>query len=169
MENLKNAGYMRGILFIGIPLASLIITPQFSLDPINVPKAFVLQAVGVFALSYLLINLKTLLHPRFRLITIIGAVFVLFLFSTLVFSGAPKLQQIFGTNGRNTGLFSYLALIFVLLTAMTISDARNVKIFAFAIFLVGGLNIIYGLMQTSGGDQTEIVAYHGCLTRHREG
>jgi O-antigen ligase len=126
--------------------------PEFSMDPINVPKAFILHIVGVLGLAFLISNFRSLWAKRFRTASIIGAVFILFLFSTLLFSGAPKIQQIFGAGGRATGLISYLALVVLLLCAMLISNVSNVKLFAFAILGVGGLNVFYGLIQASGGD-----------------
>ena len=152
MENLKRASFMRTILLIGTPLASLIILPEFSMDPINVPKAFVLHLVGVSGLAFLLLNIKSFWNPQARPVTIIGIFFVLFLFTALFFSGAPKIQQIYGVGGRNTGLISYLALLLLLLSAMAISNANTLKLISFSILGVGGANIIYGLMQASGGD-----------------
>jgi O-antigen ligase len=122
------------------------------MDPINVPKAFILQIVGVSGLALLLSNLKSYWDPKVRTALIIGVFFILSLFSTLLFSGAPKIQQIYGVGGRNTGLVSYAALVFLLLAAMAISSANNVKLFGFSILAVGGLNILYGLIQASGGD-----------------
>jgi O-antigen ligase len=152
MGQLIHSSYIRAAILIGIPLASLIMLPEFSMDPINVPKAFVLHIVGVLGLAFLISNFKTLWAKRFRTVSIIGVVFILFLFSTLLFSGAPKIQQIFGAGGRATGLLSYLALVILLLCAMLISNVSNVKLFAFAILGVGGLNVFYGLIQASGGD-----------------
>ena len=152
MDNLRRSGFMRTTLLIGIPLASLIILPEFSMDPINVPKAFVLHLVGVSGLSFLLLNLKSFWNPQARPVAIIGIFFVLFLFTALFFSGAPKIQQIYGVGGRNTGLISYLALLLLLLSATAISNANSLKLFSFSILGVGGANIIYGLMQASGGD-----------------
>jgi O-antigen ligase len=126
--------------------------PEFSMDPINVPKAFVLHIVGISVFALLLSNLKSLWDSKFRAVLLIGVVFILFLFSTLILSGAPKIQQIYGVGGRSTGLISYLALVFLLLSAMLISNTNNVKLFGFSILAVGGLNILYGLMQASGGD-----------------
>ena len=152
MENLKHAGLMRVILLTGVPLASLIILPEFSMDPINVPKAFILGLVGVLSFAFFSSNIKTLWNPGIRPAFLIGILFILFLFVTLLFSGAPKIQQIFGAGGRNTGLISYVSLVLLLLSAAAISNASNMKLFGFALLSVGGLNVFYGLIQASGGD-----------------
>jgi O-antigen ligase len=152
MENLKHSGLMRSILLAGVPLASLIILPEFSMDPINVPKAFILHLVGVIAFAFLISNIKTFWNLQLRSVSLIGILFSLSLFTAFLFSGAPKVQQIYGAGGRNTGLISYIALLFLLLAAMAISNASNIKLFGFAILGVGGLNIFYGLIQASGGD-----------------
>ena len=152
MENLKHSVLIRSILLIGVPLASVIMLPEFSMDPINVPKAFVLHLVGVFGLGLLISNAKLLWGTSSIPAFIVTAFFILFLFSAFLFSGAPKIQQMYGAGGRATGLISYLALVVLLLCAMLISNISNVKLFAFAILGVGGLNVFYGLIQASGGD-----------------
>jgi O-antigen ligase len=152
MENLKHSALIRNIVLIGVPLASLIMLPEFSMDPINVPKAFVLHLVGVFGLGLLISNAKLLWGKRNRPAFVIVTFFVLFLFTAFLFSGAPKIQQMYGAGGRNTGLVSYISLVLLLLSAMLISTTKNVKLFGFAILGVGGLNIFYGLIQASGGD-----------------
>ena len=152
MENLKHSVLIRSILLIGVPLASVIMLPEFSMDPINVPKAFVLHLVGVFGLGLLISNAKLLWGTSSRPAFIVTAFFILFLFSAFLFSGAPNIQQMYGAGGRATGLISYLALVVLLLCAMLISNISNVKLFAFAILGVGGLNVFYGLIQASGGD-----------------
>ena len=152
MENLKHSVLIRSILLIGVPLASLIMLPEFSMDPINVPKAFVLHLVGVFGLGLLISNAKLLWGKRNRTVFIVVVFFILFLFSAFLFSGAPKIQQIYGAGGRATGLITYLALVVLLLCAMLISNISNVKLFAFVVLGVGGLNVFYGLIQASGGD-----------------
>ncbi len=152
MENLRHSLFVRAFILLGIPLASIIITPEFALDPINVPKAFFLQLVGVVCLGFLLTNFKFVWNKSFRAPVIIGLIFTLFLFTTLFFSGAPKIQQIFGAGGRNTGLLSYLALVFVLLAALLISNQVNLKFISIAFIGVGFLNVCYGLIQSAGGD-----------------
>ena len=152
MENLQHSVLIRSILLIGVPLASVIMLPEFSMDPINVPKAFVLHLVGVFGLGLLISNAKLLWVKRNRPIFIVTVFFILFLFSAFFFSGAAKIQQMYGAGGRATGLISYLALVVLLMCAMLISNISNVKLFAIAILGVGGLNVFYGLIQASGGD-----------------
>lgn len=152
MENLKHSVFMRNMLLVGTPLASLIILPEFSMDPINVPKAFVLHLIGVAGLAFLLSNIKSFWSTKFRPVFLVGIIFIIFLFTSLLFSGAPKIQQIYGVGGRNTGLISYIALVLLLLSAMAISNTNNLKLMGFAILGVGGLNIFYGLIQASGGD-----------------
>jgi O-antigen ligase len=152
MENLKHSVFMRNMLLVGTPLASLIILPEFSMDPINVPKAFVLHLIGVAGLAFLLSNIKSFWSTKFRPVFLLGTIFIIFLFTSLLFSGAPKIQQIYGVGGRNTGLISYIALVLLLLSAMAISNTNNLKLMGFTILGVGGLNIFYGLIQASGGD-----------------
>jgi O-antigen ligase len=67
-------------------------------------------------------------------------------------SGADKLQQLFGTNGRNTGLITYLAFSILFIISMVASNPDFLKRFLFAALTVGMASLGYGVVQALGGD-----------------
>ncbi len=69
-----------------------------------------------------------------------------------VVSGGEKLQQLFGTTGRNTGLITYLAFSFLFVVAMLASTNAFLNRFLFAALVVGIASLSYGVIQALGGD-----------------
>jgi O-antigen ligase len=69
-----------------------------------------------------------------------------------VISGGEKLQQLFGTTGRNTGLITYLAFSILFVVAMVASSALFLRRFMLAVLVVGVASLAYGLIQALGGD-----------------
>jgi O-antigen ligase len=131
---------------------TLAITPLWSMDPINPIKMLVVSALGFVGLGILLANHKALLLGRFAVPLILISGFVLWLFVVFAISGGERLQQLFGTNGRNTGLITYLAFSILFVVAMAASNAVFLNRFLFASLFVGVASLVYGLIQAAGGD-----------------
>jgi O-antigen ligase len=67
-------------------------------------------------------------------------------------SGGEKFQQLFGTDGRNTGLITYLALSIIFVVAMAASSSVFLNRFLLASLVVGVASLAYGAVQAIGGD-----------------
>jgi O-antigen ligase len=67
-------------------------------------------------------------------------------------SGGEKLQQIYGSAGRNTGLITYLAFSILFVVSMAASNAAFLNRFLLASLVVGVASLGYGLVQALGGD-----------------
>ena len=131
---------------------TLAITPLWSLDPINPIKMLVVSALGFIGLGILLANHKALLLGRFGVPLILISGFMIWQLVVFMISGGERLQQLFGTNGRNTGLITYLAFSILFVVAMAASNAVFLNRFFFASLVVGVASLIYGLIQAAGGD-----------------
>jgi O-antigen ligase len=131
---------------------TLAITPLWSLDPINPIKMLLVSALGFVGLGILLANHKALLLGRFAVPLILISCFVLWLVVVFAFSGGEKLQQLFGTNGRNTGLITYFAFSILLVVSLVASSAAFLKKFQLAVLVVGISSLGYGLIQIVGAD-----------------
>lgn len=132
--------------------ATLVITPWFSVDPINVPKLAVIAVGGFVTLAALLAHAKASFSPKYRTVQILCALFVFDLILVLIFAGTNPSQEFFGTYGRSTGFVAYVALTSLLMGAVVISSAKFVSSFARTLLIAGGLSIGYGLLQTIGAD-----------------
>jgi O-antigen ligase len=140
------------VLVWALVAVTLLVTPLWSLDPINPIKMLAVSAIGFMGLGVLLTNLKALSLGRFRVPLLLISGFMAWQFVVLVVSGGEKLQQLFGTNGRNTGLITYLAFSILFVVAMAASNAVFLNRFLFASLFVGIASLVYGLIQAAGAD-----------------
>ena len=132
---------------------TLLVTPLWSLDPINPIKMLAVSATGFMGLGVLLANQKVLALGRYKVPLILIGSFVAWQLIVFVVSGGEKLQQLFGTTGRNTGLITYFAFSILCVVSMAASNAAFLSRFLLASLVVGIASLGYGLVQALGGDQ----------------
>ena len=140
------------LLVWALVLATLSVTPLWVLDPINPIKMLAVSATGFMALGVLLANQQALALDRFKVPLILISGFTVWQLIVFVVSGGEKLQQIFGTAGRNTGLITYLAFSILFVVSMAASNAVFLNRFLFASLAVGVASLGYGVVQALGGD-----------------
>lgn len=140
------------LISLSVALVTLFVTPYSTLDPINVPKLWVLLALAFGVVGVLFLEIKPLFNKE-NWAPIIAAklVFVFMLIAMLV-SSAPISQQLFGTYGRNTGLLTYLAFVILFIGAAVASSKSIKKPFLIAFGLAIGINALYGAIQALGKD-----------------
>ena len=131
---------------------TLLVTPLWSLDPINPIKMLAVSAAGFMGLGVLLANQKVLALGRYKVPLILIGSFVAWQLIVFVVSGGEKLQQLFGTTGRNTGLITYFAFSILCVVSMAASNAAFLSRFLLASLVVGIASLGYGLVQALGGD-----------------
>jgi O-antigen ligase len=78
--------------------------------------------------------------------------FILALFSPLVFSAGNKSQQIWGVFGRSTGILSYVSLLLIMIAVSTVRNRRTYQSIVNSLMLTTGILIIYCSIQWSGND-----------------
>ncbi len=140
------------ILQITGPLATLVVNPWTNYDPISVVKMFALAVCAFSILGMVVSGRRALFLREDRGLLIAVALFVAFLFSTLMFSGAPFNQQFWGYFGRNTGMLTYLSFSFLLLGAITIRSINLYQRIDSSLIAVSVPVSIYCLIQISGND-----------------
>lgn len=140
------------VLVWALVAVTLLVTPLTALDPINPIKMLAVSAFGFMGLGVLVANQKALGLSRFRLPLVLIGGFMAWQLVVLVVSGGEKLQQIFGTTGRNTGLIAYLAFSILFVVAMVASNARFLNRFLLAALIVGVASLAYGVVQALGAD-----------------
>jgi O-antigen ligase len=139
------------VLVWALVAATLLVTPLWSLDPINPIKMLAVSAVAFVGLGVLLANQKVLQFARFKVPLILIFSFMGWQLVVFVVSGSEKLQQLFGTTGRNTGLITYLAFSILFVVSMA-SSAIFLSRFLTAALVVGVVSLGYGGVQALGGD-----------------
>jgi O-antigen ligase len=140
------------VLVWALVAVTLLVTPLWSLDPINPIKMLAISVVGFAGLGVLLANQKVLELGRFKLPLVLIFGFMGWQLIVFVVSGGEKLQQLFGTTGRNTGLITYLAFSILFVVSMAASSAVFLNHFLMASLVVGVASLGYGLVQALGGD-----------------
>ncbi len=145
------------VLVWALVAVTLLVTPLWSLDPINPIKMLALSALGFMGLGALLANQKKLQLGRVILPLVLISSFMAWQLVTLVISEGEKFQQLFGTNGRNTGLITYLAFSILFFVAAAASSTLFLNRFLITALLVGVASLGYGVIQVVGADPFEWV------------
>lgn len=111
-----------------------------------------MTTMAFFLLGILLTELQFVKSKLDRSVAILISLFLIFMVSTILFSGAPLSQQFWGSFGRNTGFLTYLALVIILFSAYIFSDAELIKKLSWSIVLTAVPVTLYALIQIQGKD-----------------
>lgn len=130
----------------------LVVTPFYTLDPVNIPKITILVTFGCVGLLFIIFNYKYFNNQ----LTTHSKLFILFFSLTLLVSvlssSAPIVQQIYGREGRNNGLLTYLSLLVLFIMSGELNSEKDKKRFT-KIFVAAALIItVYGIFQSFGFD-----------------
>ena len=101
------------VLGWGLIAATLLVTPLWSLDPINPIKMLVVVPVGFMCLGLILANRGGVGWSKYKVVLGLISAFVVWQVLVVLISGGEIYQQLFGSNGRNTGLITYVAFSFI--------------------------------------------------------
>ena len=136
----------------GLIATTLLVTPTWSLDPINPIKMLVVVLVGFMCLALILANRKSVTWDKYRVILGLVAAFVVWQLLVVLISGGDLNQQLFGSQGRNTGFITYLAFSLIFVGSVIVSSPAILKNLITVIFVVGTASLGYGLIQAIGAD-----------------
>ena len=131
----------------GLIATTLLVTPIWSLDPINPIKMLVVVLVGFMCLALILANRKSVTWDKYRVILGLVAAFVVWQLLVVFISGGELNQQLFGSQGRNTGFITYLAFSLIFVGSVIVSSPAILKNLITVIFVVGTASLGYGLIQ----------------------
>lgn len=139
------------IIFVG-PAVSLAVSPSQSFDPINLVKFIILATSGFVIFGLFLSSTTNLVSRISKFFWIYCGLFILAMASTFLFSGAPKGQQFWGSFGRNTGLLTYLSLLFILIGTALLQKAHLYRAVINSLILTSIPVSMYCLIQIAGLD-----------------
>lgn len=148
----KVEAVLGNVLVWALLTVTLLVTPMFSMDPINPIKMLAVTVVGFMGLGILISNHKVLKSIPFKTPLILITCFTVWQIIVFIVSEGGKLQQLFGTTGRNTGLITYIALSILFVVAMAATSAAFLNRFIYVVLAVGSVSIIYGTVQAVGAD-----------------
>jgi O-antigen ligase len=149
-EKLENT--LGRIIGWGLITTTLLVTPMWALDPINPSKMLVVVAVGFMCLGLLLADHKSVSWGNYKVVLGLIAAFIIWQLLITFFSGSEIYQQLFGTNGRNTGLITYFAFSLIFIASIITSSPNTIGRLNLVVFVVGSSSLIYGVVQSLGAD-----------------
>jgi O-antigen ligase len=138
------------VLWIGV-FTTIAVIPSL-LDPINLPKLFVITLGAGVLLGIFWNEICRQIKSGPRAITLIVGVFLCGLLLTSIFGSQIGFKVLIGTWGRNNGLLTYLALVAIF--SVLASQRSSYVGMASIKFLshLGSASALYGLIQSVGAD-----------------
>jgi len=143
---------MRQLVPWSAGVTTLLVTPFFSYDPVNVPRFLAVFVFGLIGFFLLLGSKKELLRFEYRNAVVPSVAFVLWAFVALIVSKINLIEGIFGVTGRQTGFLAYFALLSLMLCATLSSSAALQSKLALMLLFTGLVSGLYGVLQASGWD-----------------
>ena len=145
-------------------IATLILLPGISYDPVNWPKLLIVAVGGFAAFGTLLTQYKVFFESRYRLIMFFGVAFFLDLLVVLIVSGTNFNQEFFGASGRATGFVAYMSLTLLFVAAAIAAQQNILNKVSWALVITGGASIFYGLLQSLDADPVNWVTQYNPVT-----
>ena len=140
------------ILLIAGPAVSLAVSPSPSFDPINLIKLLILASAAFMIFGLFISSTSKLIARVSKYFWFFCGLFILSMTSSFFFSGAPKGQQFWGSFGRNTGLLTYLSLLFILIGTAIVQKIVFYRSVINSLVLTSIPVLFYCLIQIAGLD-----------------
>ena len=143
MRELEIDRVLGKVLAFGAAITTVFLLSGTNTDPVNVTKLFAGGVAAAAAGAILVIfNLKNLFRSH-RVTLLLALLFLFALLNSTFNSGAPLSQAFYGTYGRNTGSLTYIFLVIVLLSGISLITYNSIKFSTYAILVAGTLNVFY--------------------------
>ena len=152
----KTGNQLRSRISIwALVITTLGVTPFYSYDPINIFRATAVLVFGLIAIGILLINLKILLSKENQTVLILSISFLFWVVLASINSNMRISEILFGVTGRNTGLLTYLSLLFLMLFTVIMKNNTSISNLVLTLLFCGLISALYGLIQSFGLDPFE--------------
>jgi O-antigen ligase len=140
------------IVLWGAGVTTLLVTPFFSYDPINLPRFVSVFVFGLIGFLLLLGSKKELLELKYRKVLIVAVGFIGWSLVALLISDANLTEVFFGVTGRQSGFLAYFALIALMMCSVLSSSANLQSKLVYLLVWMGLVSGLYGALQSVGGD-----------------
>jgi O-antigen ligase len=152
MRNSATDRYLGMYVLAAVVTVSLFVSPWNSLDPVNLPKLFLLSILGFIAGGFAISRVDFLFAKKNRLLISLVFLFILQLVLVIALDERTFAFKFYGTSARNTGGLAYLALSLLLLGSAVSASQVLMQRYSIALVLAGCIAAIYGLFQWRGFD-----------------
>jgi O-antigen ligase len=140
------------LVLIGAPITTLFLLTNTVTDPVNAPKLMVAGGLGVGMFTLFLKFFLKKQAKNFKVFILLIGIFNLALINSIVLSGAPLDQQIFGVYGRNTGYIAYLIFSLATIGTLGLVSRKSFSSLLNALQISGMINVFYCLWVLLFGD-----------------
>ena len=151
MLNLMAEKSLARLLMFGGAFISILVWTTVT-DPVNVTKLLALGGVAGAAIAISVSFGAKDIWKSYKLAILLLALFLLTVLNSVIQSEAPSSQLLYGAYGRNTGLVTYVLLIFLFISAMSLSQKDSFLKISYGILLAGAVNVAYSLWVILFGD-----------------
>jgi hypothetical protein len=151
MLNLTAEKSLTRLLMFGGAFISILVWTTAT-DPVNATKLLALGGVAGAAIAISVSFRAKDLWESYKLPISLLALFLLTILNSVFQSEAPSSQLLYGAYGRNTGLVTYVLLIFLFISALSLSQKDSFLKISYGILIAGVINVIYSLWVILFGD-----------------
>ena len=141
MLNLIAEKSLARLLMFGGAFISILVWTTVT-DPVNVTKLLALGGVAGAAIAISVSFGAKDLWKNYKLAILLLALFLLTVLNSVFQSEAPSSQLLYGAYGRNTGLVTYVLLIFLFISALSLSQKDSFIKISYGILIAGAINVI---------------------------
>jgi hypothetical protein len=131
------------LILVGAPFATVFLVTQTVTDPVNVTKLAAAGGLGFGLLALTLsFNPRALLTEE-KLFLILALGFIAAGINAVINSRSPVSQNIYGSFGRNTAFITYIILLAISVSALTLREVSSFKRIIHGLQIAGLINVIY--------------------------
>lgn len=131
-------------------LITITFTPFLNRDPVNPIRIILIAVLGAILFGVILISYNSL-KDKYRLLFFL-LLLPLDLILVYIFSGANRIEQLYGAIGRNYGLITQASLMIICIASFIYSTKDFVNRFSKTLILASAINMAYGTIQIMGLD-----------------
>lgn len=152
MVRLETEKLVARLMALTLSAVTIVVFTQSVTDPVNVTKFFFLGALAFATCGAAIKSFNSKFLSVNRAPLLLLAIFLVFSISTLVTSGAPFTQSLYGVYGRNNGFLLYLFLGLLFICSLTLTNQSLFRKYLTALAIAGIVNVLYALWVMAFGD-----------------
>lgn len=152
MQNKSIDNAVAWLLLLGGPFVTMFVVMNGVTDPVNITKMLAMTTMAFGIMGLVLTQWRDLQAKEIRTTLVVSALVGIALIASVLFSGAPLPQLLFGNYGRNTGLITYMSLLFIFFSASLMRKENFSRNLLRALMVAGVLNAFYGVLQLTEND-----------------
>ena len=143
MREIEIEKYLSKLLGVGAMAVTVFIVSGSVTDPVNVTKFLLLGALGTGSILIVLVTQLSKQLFTHKTVLLIAVLFIFSMVSAVSMSKSPLTQNLYGAYGRNNGLFTYIFLVAIFLSALTLTKSENFNRLIYGLIGAGIVNIVY--------------------------